>query len=263
MTGNRTHSIRRYGDRLANDRRARRAARTAMRNASAIAHDVRSKGVRDAARSRATSRRMDALADALNDFAKRADAVRHRRWPWLLGLGALGAGAAATVSLRRSGELPIGRAGDALVVVRAIDVDVPVREAYNQWTQFEEFPQFMGGIDEVRQLDDTHLRWRARVGRTERQWTARVTEQHPDERVAWTSTDGGPDGVVTFHRLDESRCRVTVQMGYQPAGVRDQVGHLIGVDSLRVQQDLVRFKQLIERRGSASGAWRGEVSATR
>src|SRR5207253_6695006 len=137
-------------------------------------------------------------------MAARADRVRHRRWPWLLGLGALGAGAAATVSLRRNGELGSIGSDGALIVVRAIDVDVPVREAYNQWTQFEEFPLFMGSIVEVRQLDDTHLRWRARVGRAERQWTARVTEQHPDERIAWTSDDGGPDGVVTFHRLSES-----------------------------------------------------------
>jgi len=259
MSRDRTRDLARYGDRLAHDRRTRRAARKAVRNAGAVADDVRKHGIRNAARSRATSRRMGAMAEALNQMAARADRVRHRRWPWLLGLGALGAGAAATVSLRRNGELgSVGNDG-ALIVVRAIDVDVPVREAYNQWTQFEEFPLFMGSILEVRQLDDTHLRWRARVGRAERQWTARVTEQHPDERIAWTSDDGGPDGVVTFHRLSEGASRVTVQLGYRPAGMRDQFGHMLGVDSLRVQQDLSRFKHLIEARRTASGQWRGEV----
>jgi uncharacterized membrane protein len=258
MRHNRTDKITKVSDRLAHDRKARRAARRAMENATAVARDVRRRGVRDAAQSRSTTRHLNNLARALGDITDRADAARRpRRWPWLLGIGAIGAGAAA-VGMRRTGGMPAMTPG-SLVVVRAVDVDVPVREAYNQWTQFEEFPKFMGGVDEVRQLDDTHLQWRARVGGVERQWSARVTEQHPDERVAWTSTGGGPDGVVTFHRLGDTSSRVTVQLAYEPDGVRDQVGHMLGVDSLRVKQDLARFKQLIEERQSATGAWRGTV----
>ncbi len=262
MSHNRTDKITKVSDRLAHDRRARRAARRAMENATAVAREVSRRGVTSAAQSRATTRHLNNLARALNDFSHRADAARRpRRWPWVVGIGALGAGAAA-VGMRRSGSVPAMAPGE-MVVVRSVDVDVPVREAYNQWTQFEEFPKFMGGIDEVRQLDDTHLQWRARVGGVERQWSARVTEQHPDERVAWTSTGGGPDGVVTFHRLDENRSRVTVQLAYEPDGVRDQVGHLLGVDSLRVKQDLTRFKQLIEQRRTATGAWRSDVRDSR
>jgi len=260
MSRTRTDAITDAADRLRHDRRARRAAGKAVQHATAVARDIRKHGVRDVSQRRATSRHLSALTDALNEITDRAEKARsHRRWPWLVGLGTLGAGAAALVA-RRQGALAIAKPGASVIVVRAIDVDVPVREAYNQWTQFEEFPNFMGGIEEVRQLDDTHLRWSARVAGAERQWTARVTEQHPDERVAWTSHDGGPDGVVTFHRLADDRSRVTVQMSYRPDGMRDQVGHMLGVDSLRVQQDLARFKQLIEQRGAASGSWRGDVS---
>jgi uncharacterized membrane protein len=249
MSHNRRDRITTVSDRLAHDRRARRAARRAMENATAVARDVRKRGVRDAAQSRSTSRHLNNLARALNDVSHRARAARRpRRWPWVVGIGALGAGTAA-VGMRRTGGLPAMAPG-SMMVVRSVEVDVPVREAYNQWTHFEEFPQFMGAIDEVRRLDDTHLQWRARVGGVERQWSARVTEQHPDERVAWTSTGGGPDGVVTFHRLDENRSRVTVQLAYEPDGMRDQVGHMLGVDSLRVKQDLARFKELLEVRDS-------------
>jgi uncharacterized membrane protein len=259
MSHNRTDRITKVSDRLAHDRRARRAARRAMENATAVARDLRKHGVRDAAQSRSTTRHLNNLAKALGDISDRAEAARSpRRWPWIVGIGAIGAGAAA-IGMRRSNAMSAVTPG-AMVVVRAIDVDVPVREAYNQWTQFEEFPKFMGGVEEVRQLDDTHLQWRARVGGVERQWSARVTEQHPDERVAWTSSGQGPDGVVTFHRLGDNRSRVTVQLAYEPDGMRDQVGHLLGVDAIRVKQDLARFKQLIEERGTATGAWRGNVS---
>lgn len=147
-------------------------------------------------------------------------------------------------------------------IEQSIDVDVPVRTAYNQWTQFEEFPQFMEGVEDVRQLDDTTLHWRTKVAGREKQFDAKVTEQIPDERVAWTSTDG-PDhaGVVTFHRLDDDHTRVMLQMEVEPEGAVETVGDALGVLKRRVKGDLERFKELIESRGHASGAWRGEVRA--
>ena len=148
-------------------------------------------------------------------------------------------------------------------ITESIDVNVPVRTAYDQWTQFESFPQFMEGVEEVRQLDDTHLHWRASIGGKEQEWDAVVTEQIPDERVAWTSTTGAPNGgVVTFHRLGEDQTRVTVQMEYEPQGVVETVGDKLGLDDRRVKGDLERFKEFIESRGTPTGAWRGEVSQT-
>ena len=145
-------------------------------------------------------------------------------------------------------------------IEESIDVRVPVETAYNQWTQFEEFPAFMEGIEQVQQLDDTHLRWVAEVGGNREEWEAEITEQHPDERVAWKSTSGkGNAGVVTFHRLDDAETRVMVQLDWEPEGVTEQIGATLGMDSRRVQGDLQRFKELIEQRGTESGAWRGEV----
>ena len=145
-------------------------------------------------------------------------------------------------------------------LAESIDVDVPVRVAYNQWTQFEEFPQFMEGVKDVRQTDDTHLQWVAEIGGKQLEWEAEITEQLPDERVAWKSLDGKSNaGVVTFHRLDQERARVTAQIDYQPEGMVEKVGSAIGADSRRVKGDLERFKELIESRGRESGAWRGVV----
>jgi uncharacterized membrane protein len=145
-------------------------------------------------------------------------------------------------------------------IEQSIELDVPVTTAYNQWTQFEEFPQFMEGVESVTQLDDTHLRWVADIGGTRYEWKAEITEQHPDERVAWKSVDGKTNsGVVTFHRLEDRRSRIMVQMEFEPEGVAETVASAIGADERRVKGDLERFKQLIESRGTESGAWRGEV----
>jgi len=145
-------------------------------------------------------------------------------------------------------------------IQESIEVGVPVETAYNQWTQFEEFPMFMEGIETVQQLDDTRLHWVAEVGGRREEWDAEITEQHPDERVAWTATSGkGNAGVVTFHRIDETQTRVMVQLDWEPEGITEQLGATLGMDSRRVQGDLQRFKELIEKRGSESGAWRGEV----
>ena len=145
-------------------------------------------------------------------------------------------------------------------VTESVDVDVPVSTAYNQWTQFEEFPRFMEGVREVRQLSDTMTHWVTEVGGVKREFDAQITEQHPDERVAWTSTEGVRQaGVVTFHRLDETHSRVTAQLEVEPEGVAEKAGDALGVLDRRVKGDLKRFKHFIEDRGSATGAWRGDV----
>ena len=145
-------------------------------------------------------------------------------------------------------------------IEQSIDVDVPVSTAYNQWTQFEEFPQFMEGVQEVRQLDDSHLHWVAEIGGQKREWDAEISEQRPDERVAWKATDGKSNaGVVTFHRLADSKTKVMVQMDYDPEGIVETVGDKLGFAKRRLTGDLGRFKELIEGRGVESGAWRGEV----
>ena len=145
-------------------------------------------------------------------------------------------------------------------IEESIDVEVPISVAYNQWTQFEEFPQFMEGVESVQQIDDTHLLWTAEIGGTREEWRAEITEQHPDERVAWRATEGPANaGVVTFHRIDDTTTRLMVQMDWEPEGAKETVGAALGSDSRRVKDDLKRFKEMIERRGTATGAWRGDV----
>jgi uncharacterized membrane protein len=146
-------------------------------------------------------------------------------------------------------------------VMESIDVDVPVRTVYNQWTQFEEFPRFMEGVAEIRQLTDTMTHWKTEIAGVKREFDAQITEQVPDERVAWTATSGSKQaGVVTFHRLNESATRVTVQMDFEPEGLAEQAGDKLGVVDHRVRGDLRRFKEFIESRGGVeTGAWRGEV----
>ena len=145
-------------------------------------------------------------------------------------------------------------------IEKSIDVEVPVRTAYNQWTQFEEFPQFMEGVEAVRQLDNQRLHWRANVGGKMEEWDAVITEQHPDERIAWKNTTGASNaGVVTFHRLSDTTTRVMLQLEYDPQGVVENLGDMLGVVSRRVAGDLERFKEFIEARGQETGAWRGEV----
>ena len=147
-------------------------------------------------------------------------------------------------------------------IEQSIDVDVPVGTAYNQWTQFEEFPQFMDGVREVHQVDDRHLDFRADVGGKEMAWKAEISEQIPDARIAWHSVTGPRNaGVVTFHRLTDDKSRVMLQMEYEPEGIVENVGDFIGVMSSRVSGDLERFKEFIEDRGRETGAWRGKVPA--
>jgi uncharacterized membrane protein len=147
-------------------------------------------------------------------------------------------------------------------IEQSIDVDVPVRTAYNQWTQFEKFPLFMEGVREVTQLDDKRLRWRAEVAGKDKEWTAEITEQHPDERIAWVSRSGARNaGVVTFHRLADDKTRIMLQLEYDPEGMVENVGDAVGMTSSRVKGDLERFKEFIETRGRETGAWRGDIPA--
>ena len=145
-------------------------------------------------------------------------------------------------------------------IEKSIEVSVPVRTAYNQWTQFEEFPQFMEGVKEVTQLDDKRLHWKAAIAGKEKEWDAEIIEQTPDQRIAWTSRGGAINGgVVTFHRLSDATSKVMLQMEYDPQGVVENVGDALGAVSLRVQGDLERFKEFIEQRGRETGGWRGKV----
>ncbi|KRC48840.1 MULTISPECIES: SRPBCC family protein [unclassified Nocardioides] len=148
-------------------------------------------------------------------------------------------------------------------IQESIDVDVPVRTAYDQWTQFESFPQFMSGVESITQLDDKRLHWVTNIAGVEREFDAEITEQHPDERVAWTSTGGDTKqaGVVTFHRLDEGRTRVMAQIDWQPSGLVEKVGSAVNIDQHRVKGDLEKFKEFIEERGHETGAWRGDIDA--
>lgn len=143
---------------------------------------------------------------------------------------------------------------------KSIEVSVPVNTAYNQWTQFEDFPKFMEGVQSVEQLDDTTLRWKAEIAGAERTWTAKITEQTPDQRIAWTSQDGAfTAGVVNFHRLDDNTTKVNLMMDFDPDGLTEQVGDKLGFVSARISGDLKRFKEFVESRGTETGAWRGEV----
>jgi uncharacterized membrane protein len=145
-------------------------------------------------------------------------------------------------------------------VEESIVVDVPVRMAYNQWTQFEEFPKFMEGVESVKQLDDTRLEWRGEIGGTRREWTAEIVEQTPDTRIEWRALDDdGPHGVAMFRPVDQDRTELTVSIEYEPEGFKETVGSLAGADDRRVKGDLERFKEFIEQRLSETGAWRGEV----
>lgn len=146
-------------------------------------------------------------------------------------------------------------------IIETVDVDVPVRTAYNQWTQFEEFPQFLSFVESIAQITDTTTRWKVKIGGAERAFDAEITEQHPDERVAWNSVGGDENhaGVVTFHKLSDTETRVTVQIDWEPTGLVEKAGALLGVDDRAIKKDLENFKSFIESRGAETGAWRGDV----
>jgi uncharacterized membrane protein len=145
-------------------------------------------------------------------------------------------------------------------VEKSIEVELPVTTVYNQWTQFEEFPQFMEGVEQVTQLDDARLHWVAEIAGARREWDAEIVEQEPDQRIAWRSIDGtGNGGVVTFQPTGAAATRVNLQMEFEPQGLAETVGDKLGFVSKQTEGDLKRFKSFVEERGSETGAWRGQV----
>lgn len=145
-------------------------------------------------------------------------------------------------------------------IEHAVDVNVPIRVAYNQWTQFESFPEFMEGVESIRQVTDTRTHWITEIAGVKREFDAEITEQHPDERVAWRSLERPhQSGVVTFHRISPDASRVTLQMDYEPEGFAEKAGDWLNIVSSRVKGDMERFKKFIESRGGETGAWRGDV----
>jgi len=203
---------------------------------------------------------------------------RHRTRNVILLLVGVGAASVAVLQFRdrllratrRAVDRRPGR-GDAgwTNIQHEIEVDVPVRTAYDQWTQFEEFPRFMDGVDDVRQIDDTLLHWTATVAGRQAEWDAKITDQEPNRRIAWESISGKPTrGAVTFEQAGSARTRIKLDMAYAPQGAAEEVGSAVGLDTRRVRGDLERFRELIEASGTESGAWRdtiedGEVVAAK
>jgi uncharacterized membrane protein len=145
-------------------------------------------------------------------------------------------------------------------VEASIDVAVPVSTAYNQWTQFESFPEFMSGVESVTQLTDTTNHWVTKIGGVKREFDTEIVEQRPDERIAWRSVDGKSHaGVVTFTPLDANNTRVTVRFEWAPETFAEKAGAALNIDDLQVKADMQKFKKFIESRGAETGAWRGEV----
>ena len=146
-------------------------------------------------------------------------------------------------------------------IEKAIEVDRPLSVVYNQWTQFEEFPHFMDGVKDVRQLDETHVRWHAELFGKDKEWEAEITEQVPDERISWKSISGdAPNaGTVRFEAIGPSRTRVRLAMAYEPQGVAENVGDALGLLGTRVQSSVDNFKRYIEEKGASDGGWRGTV----
>jgi uncharacterized membrane protein len=142
----------------------------------------------------------------------------------------------------------------------SIEVDVPISTAYNQWTQFEEFPRFMQDVEEVRQIDDTHLHWRARIAGKPVEWDSEITTQIPDRRISWRSTSGPPNsGAVSFDRVSENRTRITLRMSYRAPGVAEKIGDALGAVRMELSGNLHRFADFIQSRQHETGAWRGTV----
>ncbi|GAA2746660.1 MULTISPECIES: SRPBCC family protein [Kitasatospora] len=148
------------------------------------------------------------------------------------------------------------------MVQESVEVDVPLHTAYNQWTQFEEFPRFMEGVEEVTQISDRHNHWRTKVGGVAREFDTEIVDQLPDERIAWRTIDGDVRqmGVVTFERMDQDHTRIRLAMDFEPEGVAEKAADMMGMVDRRVKGDLRRFKAYIEDKGLESGSWRGRIS---
>jgi uncharacterized membrane protein len=258
-----------YADDLIRDERLRSDLRSAITHGAVATHRVReASGLSGATARVVTDRELrESLRSLLDDLDDAGNRVRRKRSHRLRNAALLVGGGAVLVALPRARRwvpkqlrVPHKRALAAEATVEeTIEVDVPVSTAYNQWTQFEEFPRFMEGVEEVRQLDDRLLHWAARVGGKRQEWDAKIVEQSPDRRIAWQSVGGKQThGTVSFEPVGPDRARVHLAVSYRPQGI-ERVGSAIGLDERRVRADLYRFKELIEARGVESGAWRGEV----
>ena len=219
---------------------------------------------------KAFRRELAAAVEHAGRAVRRAQEVQGKRGHKLRKglLLAAGAGAAATAASSDAraklrpmlGDLQ-SSLGATSVVLETIEIEVPVATAYNQWTQFEQFPRFMDGVDEVRQLDDTRLHWVASIGGRRVEWDAKILEQHADRQISWASESGRTTrGTVSFEPLGERRTLVSLSMSYRLADVRERLGSAAGLDRRRVRGDLQRFKDLVEGRGSETGGWRGDIS---
>jgi uncharacterized membrane protein len=175
-------------------------------------------------------------------------------------LATIAAVAYGGVKLARNMKGSSPASGGLSEVETSVEINVPVRTAYDQWTQFEEFPRFMDSVQQVHQIDDTHLHWKAKVGGKAKEWRAEITQQIPDQRIAWRSTSGPRNmGVVTFDKIGEGRTRVTLRMVYAPESLDERIGDAMGAMRLEAERNLNKFKNLVESRGQETGAWRSAV----
>jgi uncharacterized membrane protein len=258
---------------LARDKKFREQVVAAFVHAAAARDRAASRvGIRAAAGRLATDEALRQELSETIDNSRAAWARLHKKQSHrvrrtllvLIGGGAVAAVALPQVRRRLTQSLPssISRKRAGRVIEETVEVNVPVSTAYNQWTQFEEFPLFMVGVEHVEQRDDTRLHWVASVAGRTAEWDAKILEQHRDRQISWISEDGKKTrGTVTFEPLGERRTLIRLSMSYKPEGPAEQLGSAAGLDAARVRGDLERFKQLIESRGAESGAWRGEVSA--
>jgi uncharacterized membrane protein len=269
-----------YVDPLVRDEKLRERLAAAILAGFAVQSRVRKQtGLTGLAQRLATDRALHAqlaeMAVAMQAVQTRVKKVhnKHRVRNALLFVSGIGMIIAAVPSLRSKMPSLLGGGYDqwppsgwnqprATTINEEIEVEVPVSTAYNQWTQFEEFPRFMDGVDEVRQLDDTLLHWAATVAGKHAEWDAKIIEQESDRLITWESTDGKyTRGSVSFEEAGSGRSRIRLQMTYSRDGVTEKIGSAVGLDNRRVRGDLMRFRELIESRRDESGAWRGEVSA--
>jgi uncharacterized membrane protein len=211
-------------------------------------------------------REVNRMVSSLDKAWGRVEKKRsHKLRNTLLVLGGIGGVVAAAVPLRK--KISMGAMGGVggtspRTIDESIEANVPVSLAYNQWTQFEDFPLFMEGVEHVQQLDDSRLHWVAKIGGKTAEWDAKILEQHPDRQISWISEDGKKTrGTVTFEPRGEGKTLVRLSMSYQAEGSIEQLGSAAGLDTRRVRGDLERFKELVETRGEESGAWRGEIKA--
>jgi uncharacterized membrane protein len=211
------------------------------------------------------TREVRQMAEHIQRAVTRAEQKRsHTLRNTLVLVGVGGAVAVVVPQSRRwlSARLGFGGNSNPRVISESIEVGVPVSTAYNQWTQFEDFPLFMEGVDHVQQLDDTRLHWVATVAGKKVEWNAKIVEQHPDWEISWITEDGKKTrGTVTFEERGPAQTLIRLSMRYQPEGSMETAGSAAGLDERRVRGDLERFKEFIENRGAETGAWRGEVSS--